>query len=397
METIGDRMRAWRRRRGGMSQKMLADRAGLSQQYISAIESGERPLDRKSTQVAIASVLNISVPQLLGLPGDPTDPMRARAEAHLPDIRSLLVELAAGEQQSPKLGIKQLRQAVEDATQTRVAADYASLARKVPDLLSDSVGYGADAADMTVEVLFSARALLKAVGQHDLAREAAAFGVQVARSHDNPAWTGEALYSWIVSFPPENAELGARMAARAASDLQGVPGRPAEEVYGHLHLMCALQAAITSRPVNAWEHLGEAADVATSLGQPELYGPNLAGFNGQWFGPTNLDVWRVAIAAELGEPSAALDVARRIDLGTMPVPNRLVYYWIDLARALAADGQRDRDAMHALAQAERSAPQHFRFNPVVRNLVGSLIRRAKRRAVAAEFATLARNLGLDPL
>jgi hypothetical protein len=73
-----------------------------------------------------------------------------------------------------------------------------------------------------------------------------------------------------------------------------------------------------------------------------------------------------------------------------------VYYWTDLARALAAAG-RDRDALHALSKAERAAPQHFRFNPAVRDLVHSLLTRAKRRAVAGELTGLARTLGLDPL
>lgn len=57
----------------------------------------------------------------------------------------------------------------------------------------------------------------------------------------------------------------------------------------------------------------------------------------------------------------------------------------------------DREAMHALAQAERAAPQHFRFNPVARNLVHTLIERARRRAVATEFASLARSLGIHPI
>lgn len=78
MQTVGERVRSWRRRRGGMSQKLLADMSGLSQAYISQIESGQRPLDRKSTQAAVASALNISVPQLLGQPTDDADQIGKR-------------------------------------------------------------------------------------------------------------------------------------------------------------------------------------------------------------------------------------------------------------------------------------------------------------------------------
>jgi hypothetical protein len=121
-----------------------------------------------------------------------------------------------------------------------------------------------------------------------------------------------------------------------------------------------------------------------------------AGFNGNWFGPTNVDYYRLGIAAELGDDVTARAVADRIDLAVVPVPNRHVYFWTDLARALAAAGK-DRDAMHSLARAERAAPQNFRSSPVVRDLVQTLIHRAKRRAVAGEMQTLAQNLGIDIL
>lgn len=149
-------------------------------------------------------------------------------------------------------------------------------------------------------------------------------------------------------------------------------------------------------PGPAASHLDEAADVARALGEPERVGTYSAGFNGNWFSPTQVEIWRVAIAAELGDAAEAISVTERIDLDTLPVPNRWVYYWIDLARALAAGGA-DRKAMHALGHAERAAPQHFSFSPVVRDLTATIIHRAKRRAVAGEMADLAQKLGLHPI
>src|SRR5262249_33212500 len=112
---------------------------------------------------------------------------------------------------------------------------------------------------------------------------------------------------------------------------------------------------------------------------------------------TNVELWRMAVAAELVDTAAALNVAKHIDLDALPVPNRHVYFYIDLARALAVDGKRDWEAMHALADAERAAPQHFRFHPVAHNLVTSLISRAKRRAIGQEMEALARRLGIEPI
>jgi transcriptional regulator with XRE-family HTH domain len=392
-DRIGQRVRTWRRRRGGMSQKLLADLAGLSQAYISQIESGERPLDRKSTQAAIAAALNISVAQLLGRPGERSDPVRAQALAHVPAIRAALVEIAAGERRTPARDLHTLRGQVAVLTDRRNAADYAALAPQLPGLLLDLHGHDGDAAALAVEALFAARYALKTMGHPDLALIAAQIGVQVAEEA-GPAWRGQALYSLVQAFPVESADLGARMLARAADEIQPVSDRAAQEIYGCLHILAAFTSAVAVHAEAAAAHLTEAADVAASLGEPARSSDLSAGINGNWFGPTQVDYWRVAVAAELGDAGEAQRVAARIDLATVPVPNRWVYHWSDLGRALAAGGK-DREAMHALAKAERAAPQHFRFNPVVRDLVATLIERARRRSVSQEMADLARTLGID--
>ncbi len=394
-ERIGTRIKAWRRRRGGMTQQVLADLSGLSQAYISKVESGRNPLDRKQTQVAIASALNISVSQLLGLPGDQhCDPVLDRVSTHVPAIRAVLDELGAGERRAPRRDPDTLRAAVTHLTYLRNAVDYASMAPLLPDLLLDLGAQGVGMAPHMVEATHATQLTLKAVGQIDLAKAAAEVGMRAVQEHDSAAWQGLATFSWAVFMAPESAALAARVAARTANELQGIAERAAQETYGLLHLTCALQAAVAARTVDASAHLTEAANVARALGEPLPSGPLTGGFGGQWFGPTNVDYWGVAIAAELGDDVTARSVAARINLAAVEVPIRHVYFWTDLARALAAGGQ-DREAMLTLAKAERAAPQHFRANPVVRDLVHTLIHRAKRRAVAGEMHTLARRLGID--
>lgn len=395
MQTVGERVRSWRRRRGGMSQKLLADMSGLSQAYISQIESGQRPLDRKSTQAAVASALNISVPQLLGQPTDDADPMRDRAMVHVPTIRDVLIELAHGERRTPQRDPDVLRAAVAEVTELRNAADYAALAPLLPDLLLDLAGHGGVVAPEMVETLFAARFALKTMGCPDLAREAARIGVRIAAEHDDPVWLGQATYSLVQSFPVQSAPLGYKLMTRAANDLEAMAARGGQEMFGCLHILAGFEAAIALRADDAAAHLDVAAGVARTLGEPERRSHLSAGWNGNWFGPSQVEVWRVAVAAELGDTGSAINVTRSIDLSALPVPNRHVYYWIDLARALAA-GDRDVEAMHALGRAERAAPQHFRFSRVAQDLVTTLIARAKRRAVGAELVALARKLGLDP-
>jgi transcriptional regulator with XRE-family HTH domain len=393
--TIGQRITAWRRRRGGLSQRALADLAGLSQAYISQLEAGQRPLDRKSTQVSIASALNISVAQLLGTPAA-GDPVRDRATAHVPEIRHALVELTAGERRPPQRDRDAVRAAVRQLTDWRNEANYASITPVLSDVLRDVLAYGDDLVPEAIETLFAARYVLRSIGHPDLGWMAAELGWMTAQAYADPAWRAQAAYNRVQAFPVESAGLGARVTARMADDLQGETARAAQEMYGCLHVLGALQAAVGGRGDEATARLNEAADVAGSLGEPQRYGPMSAGINGNWFGPTQVEVWRVAVAAELGDAATALAVAARIDLSALPLPNRHVYYHLDMARALAA-GDKDLDAMHSLAKAERSAPQHFRFSPVSTELVGTLVHRARRRAVHGEMATLARKLGIDVL
>ena len=51
-EQIGDRVRVWRRRRK-LSQAALAGLAGMSQGYLSQIETGVRGVEMRSTLVAV--------------------------------------------------------------------------------------------------------------------------------------------------------------------------------------------------------------------------------------------------------------------------------------------------------------------------------------------------------
>jgi hypothetical protein len=201
----------------------------------------------------------------------------------------------------------------------------------------------------------------------------------------------------VQAFPAENADLGMHMAARAAQKLQAAADRRAIEMHGHLHLLSAQQAAVAMRPEEARAHLSEATNVARFLGEPTPYSRLSAGIGGLWFGPTNVDMWRVAMAAELADAATALTVSERVTPGMVPVPERWGHFYIDQARALATDGKRDREAMYALARAEHAAPQHVRFSPVARDLMATLRRRAKRRADAQELTALARRLGLDML
>lgn len=92
---IGLRVRRWRLKRD-LSQRVLADLAGLTQGYIAQIERGTAPLDKRSTQLALARALQVSLADLTGQPYDPAGLEHLDAARHVPALRSALAELSFG-------------------------------------------------------------------------------------------------------------------------------------------------------------------------------------------------------------------------------------------------------------------------------------------------------------
>lgn len=392
LDPIGTRIAVWRDARG-LSQAHLAAMVGRSQPWMSKVESGLKSASlRQSDLLSVAQALQVTVAELLGLPPDPlSDPVRAPASAAVAGIRAALVELAAGERRTSDVDVGQVAGRVAALTAARMQADYTTAAVRLPDLLLDAGSHGEVAAPYLVEALFTARATLKGLGHVDLAREAAHLAVSTAKASGDGPWVGQAVYSYVHALPTELSDMGVRMLSRQADDLQADTTRAGLETYGMCHLMCALRAAIAKDPATAAGHLAEAADVASRIGMPA--GDQPSGFNGQWFCAPNVDLWRVAVAAELGDAGEALAVRDRLDVAAIPYPNRLGYYWADLGRALAS-GEQDEAAMAALVNAEAAAPQFFRMSPGSVDLVRVLVNRARNRAVSGPGGQLARRLNV---
>ena len=76
----------------------------------------------------------------------------------------------------------------------------------------------------------------------------------------------------------------------------------------------------------------------------------------------------------LGDAGAALDHARKIDLRSVPTPERRARFCVDTARAWQRFGNPG-NAVRSLQAAGRCAPEELRRSPV-RTLVASLLETA---------------------
>lgn len=386
-EHIGQRVAYWRKRRG-MTQTVLAGLAGVSQSYISHVESGSKAIERRSTLVAIAAALQVSVADLLGQPGDPTDPRRASAVAAVPLIRAVLVEIEDGERRSADMHPDELTAAMAHLSALRAQADYPAMAPLLPRILLNAASDGRHLA----RVGYDAGDVVKSLGYQDLALTAARIAVHGAEDAEDPGWIGAARYFYTAALPVEAAALKSRVATRSLAELQTHAAQPAaRQMLGQLHLSASLADAVAEQPDDAAAHLRAAEQEARTLGDPD----DGLGFNLSAFGPTNVGLWRMAVAAELGEHGRVIELASAVEPRRLKVADRHYSYWLTYGTALAHSRHRDREALVALIHAERAAPALFSLSPAARATIGAIVHRARRRSISQDLRVLARRAGVE--
>jgi transcriptional regulator with XRE-family HTH domain len=389
-ELIGERIRELRHYRG-MPLKTLAGLAGLSVGFLSMVENGKRIIDRRAHLAAVADALQVSVPELIGQPLAPVDPVHAAALASVPAIRSALVTLSLAGEHAASRGPDELRAEVLRLTPLRKNCDYVGMGRILPDLLLDlhaAEGAGDEATQretlrLLVQATYHCTYVLKYLGFADLAMRAADLCHAAAERLGEPAWLGLAEFTRLHSLPPDSRHLVSRLSSAAADRLQPHVDDPAvQHVYGMLHLSAAMASAIALRTADVDAHLDEASDVASRIDD----GP---GFADMYFGRTNVGFWRVGIAVELGDGGKAPEIARGLNPELVDSPSRQGAYYADLGRGLAQTRRHDREAVRALTHAERLAPQRIRTSSAVRETVADILRRARRDAGGRELRGLA--------
>lgn len=346
--STGERVRSCRRYRG-VSLQVLADRTGLSKSFLSMVENGHRRLERRRDLAAVADALQVSITDLTGQPYPPATPADGGAHATVPGVRTALLAHSLDYTPAPTT------RPVE-----RLAADTVTLMTLRQNCHDEQVG--------------------RHLGW--LLPE-----LHAALRLEDPLWIAAADYSRTQAL----SGLGAhgQIAAIASRAAETTPRATKEglEVYGMLRLTEALAAATTGvgDPDAA---LAEAREVAARTGQGTAF----------WFmfGPANTAQWEMDLILERGDPSRAVAVAATIDPRDILVDSRRAAYHLVLGVALAQLRGRDDDAIGALREAERLAPDRVRSNPRVRDIVVTMLNRARRTAGGRDLRGMAHRIGVTP-
>jgi len=357
-----------------MSQQTLAGLSGVSQAYVSQVERGLKTVERRSTLARFAAALNVSVAELTGTT-DKAEPVREEANRFVPAIREALLLREAGDRLDEHIAPGD----VASAMLAEARCDYTATMAALPRLLRTAAG--SDFVDLCRIAMFT----LKNHGYPDLARDAARLGAAEARQYGDPATLGVSAFTWVHSLPVETCDLAARSAQAAADELQAHLGDPkARQMYGMLHLSAGLAHAASGRASDARAHVAEADAEARSLGEPDGYGVSML-----VFGPANAGVWRMSIAAELGQPDEVIRVSERFDPDVLPVPQRRAQYHALRGCALTQVGGHDEEALLAFLQAEEIAPQWTRLQAPIADAVVTMLRRARRGVTPRPLERLA--------
>ncbi|MGH3814198.1 MAG: helix-turn-helix domain-containing protein [Pseudonocardiaceae bacterium] len=387
--TIGARVRMVRRRRG-LSLDVVAGLAGITGAYLSMLERGLRGFNRRGLIEDLADALGCSVADLTGQPYLAPDRATIAGRAALPGICLAFNDF--GPDEVPDLTPRPLDELVawaERANEHRDQGQYSLAVQDLGSLLTELQAHAltagstdrARACTALVQTWVVAGIVAnKIAGNIDLAISAARRGYDMACRQDNPGLMGLTWWSWAGKLVLLGARGRASRILTAGIDelgrsarLRGEDTLPAEGL-GFVHLASAQCAARDQRGDDALAHLAEAEAIAARIGER----------NGlrMHFGPTNVAVWRLGIGIELGEGGRAYESATRtpLDVAALNSQERSSALFFDLARALVQDGaQRDAEAIRHLDSADRLAPTRIRNDPIARDLVRTLDRRARRQ------------------
>jgi hypothetical protein len=257
----------------------------------------------------------------------------------------------------------------------------------VPDLLRDlhAASTGPDrpaALRLLCEAAFTASTIVRNLGHPAEVWLAAERCREAAEATEDPVLLGyAAMARGSAALRCGSFQRSLALAGAAADDLQPhLARRGGRETLGLLLLVSAYASRGLKRLDDSRTWAGEAVALAERTGETETMS--------LFFGPTNVNIWRIGMEVDGGDPARAVDIARSTNPATIAAGCRQVFYYADVGRAYARLRGKDREAIRFLLTAERIAPQHVHSSPHARETTRVLLERSRRQAGGTELRGL---------
>jgi transcriptional regulator with XRE-family HTH domain len=398
--SIGDNL-ARTRRRAGLTQEQLAERADVSVSVVRKLERNDRDSASLPTLHKLATALDIRTTDLF----HPTPVFGGRVDEddrgdlyairrQLQPARALggsLVTLA-DDDQAPTLA--ELRQGVREINGMFRDSDYAGAVAALPTAITHARatagaldGDEHQAALVQLAQAYQTAALvLVQLRKDDLAYHALGLCMDAAREADDDVLLASAVCSenWLLTRQArfDDAELAALQTAEAIEPSLTRSPKPHVAVWGWLNLGAAAAATRNNRADVADEALRRAraaAHVAAGYVSPDV---------AHWtsFDPGVVAMREVELAMVRGDAGRALRAARDVPSDARP---RVTYqrHLLDVAAA-QLERRRNDQALSVLLQLRESVPGWLRYQRYARTLTERLLH-GRARAVPAELRGLA--------
>jgi transcriptional regulator with XRE-family HTH domain len=378
MSEIGQRIYELRTERvPRLTQRDLAERAGLSVDLVQKLEQGRKATAKITSLTAIANALDVDLSALLS---KPTHLESLPVDGGLLELRRVLTPVV-DEPAGPYASAQELRTALADAWSTYWSGDYDLLASFLPGIITGARGPGL--ADHLAEACQVAACTLVHLGHSDLSLVAVQTALRVV---EDPllraAVAGTRAWVLLNQARPEDAHK----TAVDEADLME-PRRKAQHaqisLWGNLLITGATAAARAGDNDEAQDLLQVAHGAAVRLGEDRNDYQTA-------FGAGQVVMQRVDVAVVAGDYVRALNVAADMPQETsLPLAARSRHK-ADLAHANAGLG-RYAEAERILLDVERTAPRWMKYQVFPRAVVGELL--AAKRPTAG-VRGLARRLGV---
>ncbi len=384
IDDIGARVRL-HRQRSGKSQAVVAGLAGISEDYLGQVERGRKTPSAGVIQ-ALAEALGIPAGVLLG-----DTPVDSAAEPSAGGDRLALALMSGG---GKSVDLTSLAGRVESAWDTwqNSGHRYSELVPDLPELIRDAEAtirvqrHGSghrEAAAIVGDMYGLLRTVTRRIGRSDLSYLVADRGIRAAEDADDPIRLAVARWNLghtlLMSDEYDAAvELATAAAAVVVAEAGATPAAVA--MTGALQLVAAMAEARAGRLWNARERLNRVYPIAVTA--------RVAGNVGHtMFGALNVSLHAVAVELRAGDAIEALRLAEQLDMSECPSVERRFTFALDLARAYELR-RMETGTLLRLLDAERTAPEDMRYNPVAHDMVRRLLqgRRSPARNQAAQLA-----------
>lgn len=403
MPAIGDNIARIRRRRG-LTQEQLAERADVSVSVIRKLERGDRDTASLPTLRKLAGALDVTtvnlfhpVPVFAGVDQDDRDDLYAIRRVLQPARLLTRPVVTLAEDEPPTLD--ELRQGVREINGMFRDSDYAGAVAALPTAITHAraavEAHGGDDRRVAVAQLAqgyqTAALVLIQLAKHDLAYHALGLCMEAGRAIEDDVLVAAAVCSenWMLTRQArfDDAERAALETAEAIEPSISRSPRAHVAVWGWLNLGAAAAATRNNRPDVADDALRRAkaaAHVAAGYVSPDV---------AHWtsFDPGVVAMREVELAMVRGDAGRALRAARAVPPDARP---RITYqrHLLDVAAA-RLERRRNDEALAVLLQLRETAPGWLRHQRYARSLAERLVQ-ARTRVITEELSGLADFLGV---